>query len=426
MRPFIIITILFISIVMPGRVAKAQGQTGELQQHYMEAMAAYKKGDYTTFYNQIKKALELHPYHQGILYQAGIASALNNKIPEAVGYLKKAVLIQADFNLMIPDLSSLKGNKEFEKLKEAQREAARPIITSDTAVVINDRSLHVEGIVIHENMFYLGSIRHKKIVTVNEQGVVKDFTHEGSEGLTSVFALKVNAQSDILWACSSPMPEMKDYSALTSSAVFKYDLKTGRLVRKFLPENRTLELILGDLTLNKKGEAFVADSKGNLIFKANEGTGKLEQFFSSDDFWNIQGITFSDDDKYLFIADYIKGIFRLDMKTMRLTQLSTAFDASVKSVDGLLFYGNTLIATQNSIVPARVTQYQLNNSMDGLVSYSVIDRAHPAFNEPTQACLYDNSLYYVANSQWSGYDDNHHPKPEEQLQDIVILKSPLK
>jgi hypothetical protein len=37
----------------------------------------------------------------------------------------------------------------------------------------------------------------------------------------------------------------------------------------------------------------------------------------------------------------------------------------------------------------------------------------------------DNSFYYIANSQWGGYDENHHIKPDNQLQDIVVLKSVL-
>jgi len=63
--------------------------------------------------------------------------------------------------------------------------------------------------------------------------------------------------------------------------------------------------------------------------------------------------------------------------------------------------------------------------MDKLTSMVVIDNNHPAFNEPTNGCLIGDVLYYVANSQWSGYDDSHAIKPVDQLQDIVILKADL-
>jgi hypothetical protein len=64
--------------------------------------------------------------------------------------------------------------------------------------------------------------------------------------------------------------------------------------------------------------------------------------------------------------------------------------------------------------------------MDKLEAYSILDQAHPAFNEPTLGCLDKSTFYYVANSLWSGYDDNHNLKPESQLQDVVILKVNLK
>lgn len=401
-------------------------QTSELQQYYAQAMEARGKNDNAKFYDYIMKAHAIHPYHQGILYQAGIAAALNNKNGEAIKYLKEAVMIQADFVLDIPELNSLKGMKEFEQLKEIKKNASRTIINSDTAFVIKDRSLHLESITAaNDNTFYGGSIHKRKIIKV-ENGTVSDFTKSEQDGLTSVFGVKVDQKRKILWACSSPMEEMQHYNAILPSAVFKYDLRTGKLLTKYLPENPSLQLVLGELALNKKGEVFVSDSKSNLIFKVNEATGKLEQFYSSDEFWNIQGITFSDDGEYLFIADYVKGIFRLNMKDLELSMLSKSFDLSLKAVDGLTFYNNTLVAIQNYIKPMRVTQYTLNDEQDKIIAYKIIDQSHPAFNEPTLGSVINGTYYYVANSQWGGYDDKHNIKPNDQLQDIVILKVDLK
>jgi hypothetical protein len=45
---------------------------------------------------------------------------------------------------------------------------------------------------------------------------------------------------------------------------------------------------------------------------------QLEPYFTSDELWSLQGITFSEDERYMFIADYIKGIFRLNIKTKEL------------------------------------------------------------------------------------------------------------
>lgn len=151
-----------------------------------------------------------------------------------------------------------------------------------------------------------------------------------------------------------------------------------------------------------------------------------EAYKASPEFWNIQGLAFSDDGRHLFIADYVKGIFRLDLRSKTLALLYADFPLSLKSIDGLTFCNNSLVAIQNLVVPMRVTQYFLNSTHDRLTGYSIIDRAHPAFNEPTTGCRINDTFYYIANSLWSGYDQRNRLKPTEALQDVVILKAKLK
>lgn len=402
-------------------------QSNTLQDYYNQAREAHKAGDYPKFYKMILEAQKLHPYHQGILYQSGIAAALNNNPEEAIRFLNKAIHIKADYDLATDELKSLRGLPEFEKLKTKQAELQRRIVHSDTAFIIKDRSLHLESVAAGEskNIFYLGSIHKRKIVRVNEKGIIKDFTSSAQDGLCSVFGIKVDRTSNVLWACSSPMAEMENFDSTATSGVYKYDIKSGKLLARFTPDEKK-EYVFGDLTLAPDGKVFISDSKNNIIFIVNESTGKLDNYFNSKEFWNLQGLTFTEDGRYLFIADYIKGLFRLDTKDRTLIQLTQQFDLSIKSIDGLTYYNHSLIGIQNSVYPMRVTQYLLNAASDQLVTYRVIDSAHPAFNEPTIGCLVKDTFYYVANSLWSGYSEKHELKPADQLQDVVILKANLK
>jgi hypothetical protein len=184
--------------------------------------------------------------------------------------------------------------------------------------------------------------------------------------------------------------------------------------------------VFGDLLLNKNGEAFISDSQSNTIFKVNEKDKKIESYFTSGEIWSLQGITFSENEQYIFLADYIKGVFRLDTKTKTLLLLENKTDESVKAIDGLLWYKNSLIAIQNATAPMKVCRYYVNDDLTALMKAEIIDRAHPAFNEPTNGCITNGTLYYLANSQWGGYTEQNQPKPNEQLQDIVILKADLK
>jgi hypothetical protein len=222
------------------------------------------------------------------------------------------------------------------------------------------------------------------------------------------------------------MPEMQNFDSTARSAVFKFDWRSGKLIKKYSLSNSGPDGVFGDLILNSKGQPYISDSKNNNILTVNESTGKLDVSFSSPDFWNIQGLAFSADEKFLFISDYIKGIFKLNLTTKIPEAVTCSLDVSLKGIDGLYRYGNCLIAIQNGVTPFRVIAYVLNQEATSITQYAVLDNNHPAFNEPTLGIINGTQFYYIANSQWSGYDQTHHPKPLDQLQDIVILKVDLK
>jgi sugar lactone lactonase YvrE len=395
--------------------------------YFKQAKAAYKQGETALYYDLMMKATHFHPYHPTMLYEAAVASVMNNKNDEAVSYLKSVIMINAKADLEKEEFKALSGMKAFQEIKENQKQFLQPVITSDTAFIITDPTLHIECIAKGKepDTFFFGSIHKKKIVMTDKNGKVSDFNSSASEGMTSVFGVKVDSKRNVLWACSSPMQEMEDFDTTARSAIFKYDLKSKKLLQKYTPNDKN-EHIFGDLVLDPNGNAFVSDSRLNIIYKADHDTGKLSEFFTSKEFWNLQGITFDQEAKNLFIADYIRGIFKLNLATMKLVQLSQQFDISLKSIDGLAFYNNSLIAIQNYIYPMRVTQYFLDKNHESLKSYNIIDRGHPAFNEPTIGIVDGANFIYVANSLWSGYDDSRKIKPVDQLQPVVILKAALK
>jgi sugar lactone lactonase YvrE len=402
-----------------------QAQPDSVYYYYNQGKAAHESGDETKYLALMTKAYRLHPYHPNVLYHLAMASSVNNKPAEATRFLRKALNVNAELNIDRKEFDNIRSGNDFRDLVSLRDKLSSPIVHSDTAFIIKDKTLHIESIAAGEKtgLFYCGSIHKKKIIKVDEKGNFSDFVPSGEFGLTSVFGIKVDRTKKTLWTCSSPMEEMEGYDSSALSGVIKFDL-TGKLLKKFSPSEMHGH-VFGDLTLDHSGVPYVSDSRNNVIFKVNESEGRLEKFFTAPDFWNLQGITFSKDDRYMFIADYIKGIFRLDMKSKELKIVNTNFEMSVKSVDGLTFYNNTLIAIQNSVVPMRVTQYILNKDQDALTGFTILDRKHPAFNEPTIGCLEGNTFYYVANSLWSGYEDNHQLKPEDQLQDVVVLKVKL-
>jgi len=396
-----------------------------LQYYFTEARKARGANDTIAFYKNISAAQRIHPTHPTILYQAAQAAAQMGKDDESSVHLRKLLMINAGVDLSIAELKNL---SKINELKTLQHDLQKAIVRSDTAFMIDNRTLHIECIAAGENdkTFFLGSIHQRKIIKRDEKGRVTDFTASGQDGLTAVFGIRVDRKNNVLWAASSPIPEIVNYDPKEVSALFKYDLKTGKLLAKISADTSQHKgHIFGDLTLDSSGNPYISDGTNNIVFKLDDTGQKLEPFFSSPEFRNLQGISFNTNDASLFIADYVKGVYRLDMSSRKLTRLAENFEQSTKSIDGLSFYNNKLIAIQNIIRPMRVTIYGVDEKNNTLADFEIIDRAHPSFGEPTIGCVSGKYYYYVANSQWGGYTDQHKLKEESELQPVVVLRYKL-
>ena len=405
----------------------ALGQNPEVGRHVAEARKAAANKDYAAAYDHLIKAHTYHPYHQGILYQLGVMSALTGKPDESIPYPRKALHINAAYKLDIQELTSIKDRPDFKALTQLQQELQSVMASSDTAFVFHDRLLHIESVDVDPKTgtAYAGSIRKRKIVAVDSKGAVSDFVETGKHGLTAVLGLRIDVTRQSLWACSSPMEEMEGYDSLLPSRVSRFDLRTGKLIAQYEASGGTGH-IFGDLTIAPNGQVFVADSRTNEIYLVNEKSGTLERFLTDSDFWNIQGISFSDDGRYLFISDYVKGPYRLELPTRKLMKITSQVENSLKGIDGLLYDKGALIALQNGTFPFRVVRFQLNKSLDTITGAEILDQGRPELNEPTQGTIVGRDLYFVANSQWGGYDDKRKPKAVGELQDIVVLKYRLR
>ncbi|CAN5421751.1 hypothetical protein BH09BAC3_BH09BAC3_06050 [soil metagenome] len=391
---------------------------------YAKAKAHYQNKEYAEFTDAIQKAVLVHPYHQGALYYSGVAAALNSKPEAAISFLKKAILIDSRYDLKNPDLNSLNDRRDFVNLLSLQEEMNTPVINSQPFLQIKDRQLHVEGIAFNprDRSFYFGSIHKRKIVKVAAAGYTINFNETPDKEMLSVFGLKVDNGNRFLWACTSPIEEMEGYDSTFRSKVFKFSIPYGDAINSYEPPTDVRNSVFGDLAISRKNEIYVSDSKNNIVFKVNESTKKLEKFFESPEFANIQGICFSSDNSQMFIADYIKGIYKLNIRTKQLSKIASTLDLSLKGIDGLLYYRGNLIAIQNGVFPLRSVKLILNKDASTVVGFITIDRARTDFNEPTLGVIDGRTLYYIANSQWGGYDATHHIKPFDDLEDIVILK----
>ena len=149
-------------------------------------------------------------------------------------------------------------------------------------------------------------------------------------------------------------------------------------------------------------------------------------FYHDPEIRSLQGLDFGKDRNFIFISDYTSGVYKLDLINKTKIPVVVNFkNVTMKSIDGLYYYDGSLIATQNLLVPMRVTRYYLNEVETEFTRFEYIEKANPVLNEPTLGVIVDNTFYFVANSQWAGYDNNNDIFPLDKLKDIIILKASL-
>lgn len=238
--------------------------------------------------------------------------------------------------------------------------------------------------------------------------------------------MRVDEKRKILWATTTAFPQMENFQKADDgkSGVFKYDLKTGKLLKKYLLSNDVAKHALGDLIVAKNGDVYASDSVSPNIYRIENRKDELEIFLTSDNFSSLQGLAFSPDEKILFAADYSKGIFCIEMKDKKIVQIKTDANTNLIAIDGLYFHRGNLIAIQNGFRPHRVARFVLNKDFSQITKSETLEANHADFNEPTLGAVVGGDFYFIANSQWNLFDDSG-KLAEDKLKEPVILRLKL-
>lgn len=424
---------MFLFLLSPW-FTELKGQIEEnldFRHHYELGKAACAEGQNALCLQSLSKANLLRPGHQVIMYHLARAFAYEEQADSCSHYLTRALAINASFSLADPAFSRWDTIPWFKDIVNQQKMAQEPVLRSSPAAVLKERDLHIESIAfdpVSEKLFF-GSVHKQKILSMQlKDSAVLEYKNSGDNTLWSVFGMKVDSQRRHLWVCSVATPYMihRDTSAEGSSAIFKYHLETNQLLKTYHLNRNQGPHWFGDLTLDSQGDVYISDSRANAIYRITKEQDTLELFLQDPRFLSLQGLDINPGQRQLFISDYVNGPFLIDLESKNVTAISTNIPTiSLKSIDGLYYYHHSLITTQNQVVPMRVCRYFLNPEHNKIIAMEYLENGNPLLNEPTLGVIIGKEFYYVANSQWGGYDENNSPKPWKELQDIQILKVKL-
>ena len=216
-----------------------------------------------------------------------------------------------------------------------------------------------------------------------------------------VFGMKLDPKNRLLWVASSATPEVEGTEAEQGRAgVFCFSLD-GALVASYPAPTDGKAHVFGDLALGASGEVFVTDSLTGEVFVAKNN--RMEVLLPSGYLRSPQGIAVSPDGAGLWVADYTSGLYWVEVSTKEVHQIETPDNVSRCGMDGLIWFGDSLLIVQNGARPARVLRLWLAKN-NGVTKAESLERGHQEMIEPTLGVMAGQRFCYIASSQCTNFE----------------------
>lgn len=292
---------------------------------------------------------------------------------------------------------------------------------------IPEPDLIPEGIAFDpaDRTLYVSSIRKRKIVAVSPEGAARDFVAPARDGLWSVLGMKVDPERRTLLACSEvDGPGMEGYAPgdLGKSALFEFDLATGKTVHVFRPPAG--HHLFNDLAFTRE-TIWVTDSEEGSVWRIDRRSGKLARLVPAKRFLYPNGIAIDPREKTIFVADE-KSIYRVDPVSGTSRELAHSPRIKLGEADGLYFDHGALIAIQNGIPPVRVARFSLSKGSDRVTGEMVLAAGDARITEPTTGAIAGDLMYLVGDAQLRAVGKDGRLWPRERLSPVKIYAMPLR
>lgn len=382
----------------------------------LQSSYSQKKYDSMLYYAKILDTIR--PNHPTVLNYLALSYSLNKDSKQTEKTLQKLALINADTSILNNEelISSLKKS-QIKKLQKLWTTQNKKVETSKQALLLPAR--HIEGIsFVGTNKIAFACVNKPAIGFLEE----KDTSYvEMKMPVMNLFYVK---ETQKLWGVMSEIENSSLYKEENKgkAAIFCMDGNTNELLFEYELSD-SLDHVLGEIKQGKDGKMYCTDSQNPIIYVLNEESQKLDVKWTNPKWRSLQGIAFSDDGKWAFVADYSSTIYQINIQTGQMTALEAPKGFSFKTTDGLYFYKNKLITIQNGTSPMRISSFELDMKNQKVTKGKILEQQNPYFGEPTNGVLVGNHFLYISNSQWGNYDREN--KPKNDWKPVVILEIEL-
>ena len=427
-RPHFRLTTL---VLIASLIAAAQQKSADdlIAEHRTAARHALAAKDYAVYRDHLLALRRLLNNQAEISYALAAADALLGHpalaIEELNEFAATGLMRDAPHDPRFSSLLNLPAFSDVAKLLQAN---GRSISHSRVVYTLPDPDLLAEDIAYDSisHTFFISSVHKRKIVAIRADGSVSDFVSSGEGGIWAVFALAADSKRRQLWATTAAVPEGLGFEKADAgkTGLLCYDLPTRRLLKRFdLPADGSPHT-LGDMTLSPSGDVYVSDGYGR-VYWLPRAAPELEALSKPGEFRSPQTPALTSDGHRLFVADYSLGVGVIDLKSKTVSWLPHAPGIALEGSDGLYLKGQSLIAIQNGVSPARVVQVSLTPDLARAESFSVLEQASPSLGDPTHGVIVGNSFYFIGNSGWNRMSDNGRLTPGKSADCPVVMQMKL-
>ncbi len=419
---------LFCFFCSPG--AAAQQTPPSAEGLNTVAVQAYRAKDYGQFLELEKHALALEPDNARYLYNVACGQALQGHAQEAVRSLNQLLARKLELGAENDtDFSGIRDTAAWREFELRVAELRKPVVSSHLAFTLSDKNLIATGVAFDPQTgdVYIASARERKIVRRSKNGAVSDFIQQGQDGFLGGASLAIDSSHHLLFASTAAAPFMLGYKKEVGgqSGVFAFDLKSGKLSRKAMLPADGKDHFLNALAVAKNGDVYVSDSLASGIYRLPEGKQELEVFVPTSIFRATQGLAFSDDERTLYVADYLDGLWAFDMASKTRRRIAAPAGAWLAGLDGLSRGKGGFISVQIGVNPERVLHLLLDDRGEKLTGVDILEMGHPDYSGPIQGVVAGHDFLYVANSQLNLPNPQTGDFPAERARPTIVLRLPL-
>ncbi|GAB5407954.1 MAG: hypothetical protein BalsKO_03190 [Balneolaceae bacterium] len=400
--------------------------------YYNQGLGYYENQEYSMFIEYLSKADSLRPNHPTILYNLAVGYSRINDFKNTAIILNRRFQFNANNEFLIDeDFENFRVSKYFAEIESVYKKKSEKISTSELAFTINEKGFHLEGIAYDSSTerFLFTDIHNGTIVSYNSSGKdMKLISDLSAQGFWGAFGINLDPlDQNSLWVTTANIPEFKRFEENEDgkSALLKINRSSGE-VQEVYSTNGNSKHLFGELTIAEDGTIYVSDTISPNIFKLDLNQKKFSLFFTANWLWNLQGLDISKDGKYIYISDYILGIYKLHIETKKIAPLLSSLNSITRGTDGLYLSANELILLQNGTNPRKIASIPIDT--DRIISagqVKVLDQNRADISEPTMGVFVGNYFYFIGNSPWGFYTKKS--KPDTLNWPIInILKLPIK